>query len=123
MRILYLATYFYPENIAFSHLEKDLLQALTDAGHELEVVCPTPTRGISDEVWREYRRKKREELYGGKVHVRRFWAPREKRNPVVRALRYFWCVFQTWRVGRKARNIDVIFAGSTPPFRDWRRYI
>lgn len=117
MRILYPAAYFQPENIAFSHLEKDLLQAFTDAGHEVEVVCPVPTRGISDEVWREYRGRKREEMFGGKVHVRRFWAPREGKNPLIRAFRYFWCAFQTVRVGRKTRNVSVILAGSTPPIQ------
>lgn len=117
MRILYPAAYFYPENIAFSHLEKDLLQALTGAGHEVEVVCPTPTRGVSEEVWRTYRYRREEALYGGKVHVRRFWAPREGRNPLIRAFRYFWGVFRTWRVGRKYSGVDVILAGSTPPIQ------
>lgn len=117
MRILYPAAYFHPENIASSHLDKDLLQALTDAGHEVEVVCPTPTRGVSDEVWREYRSRREEILYGGKVHVRRFWAPREGKNPLIRAFRYFWCVFQTVRAGRRARGIDVILAVSTPPIQ------
>lgn len=117
MRILYPAAYFHPENTAFSHLEKDLLQTLTDAGHEVEVVCPTPTRGVGDEVWREYRRRKEETLYGGRVRVRRFWAPREGKNPLIRAFRYFWCAFRTVRVGRRARGIDVILAVSTPPIQ------
>lgn len=117
MRILYPAAYFHPENIASSHLEKDLLQVLTDAGHEVEVVCPTPTRGISDEVWREYRCRREETLYGGKVHVCRFWAPREGKNSLIRAFRYFWCVIRTVCVGWKAREIDVILAASTPPIQ------
>ena len=37
-----MAGYFYPENTALTHLEKDLLEALTGAGHEIEVVCPYP---------------------------------------------------------------------------------
>lgn len=117
MRILYPAAYFYPENIASSHLDKDLLQALTDAGHEVEVICPTPTRGISGEVRREYRHRREETLYGGKCHIRRFRAPREGKNPLIRAFRYFWCAFRTVRAGRKAQGIDMILAGSTPPIQ------
>lgn len=117
MRILYPVAYFHPENIAFSHLEKDLLQALTDADHEVVVICPTPTRGISDEVWREYRHRKKETLYGGKVHIRRFWAPREGKNPLIRAFRYFWCALRTVLAGRNIQEIDVILATSTPPIQ------
>ena len=72
MKILYPAAYFCPENIAFSRLENDLLQALTDAGHEITVICPTPTRGISEETYDAYRKMKREDLFNGQVHVRRF---------------------------------------------------
>ena len=83
----------------------------------MEIICPTPTRGISGEIRREYRYRREETLYGGKVYVRRFWAPREGKNPVVRAFRYFWCIFQSWRLGRKAKDIDVILAVSTPPIQ------
>lgn len=115
MKILYPAAYFQPENIAFSHLEHDLFQALTEAGHEIDVLCPTPTRGISDAVWAEYRHKREETLYGGHVHVRRFWAPREGKNPLIRAFRYFWCNFRQYQLGKKYRQAELIFAGSTPP--------
>lgn len=115
MKILYVCAYFYPENTAFSHLEKDLLTALTSAGHQVDVVCPVPTRGISAEVREEYRKRRQEELYGGRVHVHRFWAPQERKNPVVRALRYFWCNFQMYRLGKKNKDIDLLLATSTPP--------
>lgn len=115
MKILYPVAYFQPENIAFSHLEHDLFQALTEAGHEINVLCPTPTRGISDAVWAEYRHKREETLYGGRVHVRRFWAPREGKNPLIRAFRYFWCNFRQYQLGKRYRQAELILAGSTPP--------
>lgn len=115
MRILYPSAYFQPENTAFSHLDNDLLTALTDAGYEFEVICPTPTRGISEEVRRQYKKCKEEYLYNGAVHVRRFWAPRERKNPVIRALRYFWCNFRTYQIGKKFSGIDLVLAWSTPP--------
>lgn len=115
MRILFLDAYFEPDQIAFTHLEHDLLQGLADAGHEIEIVCPTPTRGVSEEVIKKYKRKKSEFLYGGRVHVTRFSAPREHRNPIIRALRYFWCNIKTYLIGKKMKGIDAVFANSTPP--------
>ena len=115
MRVLFINAYFMPETIAFSHLEKDLIEGLISAGHEIEVICPTPTRGVTDEVYERYKTVKTEELYDGKVRVRRFFAPREGKNPLIRAFRYFWCNLREYQIGKKYKNIDTIFAVSTPP--------
>lgn len=115
MRILFLDAYFEPEQIAFTHLEKDLLKGLVQAGHEIEIVCPPPTRGVSAEIAKEYKKIKSEILYSGHVHVTRFSAPQEGKNPIVRALRYFWCNLRSYQVGKNIKNIDVVFANSTPP--------
>ena len=119
MRILFLDAYFEPEQIAFTHLENDLLEGLVGAGHEVEVVCPIPTRGISAEVAKDYKNRKSETLYNGHVHVTRFSAPQEKKNPLIRALRYFWCNLRTYQIGKKAKDVDVVFANSTPPTQGW----
>lgn len=115
MKILFVNAYFMPETIAFSHLEKDLIEGLVADGHEIEVICPTPTRNVSDEVYKQYKSIKNEELYDGKVRVRRFIAPREGKNPFLRAFRYFWCNFREYQIGRSLENIDAVFAVSTPP--------
>lgn len=115
MKILYPAAYFQPENTALLRLEKDLLQALTGAGHTVETVCPIPSRGISSDTRRKYQKVREETLYDGRVHVRRFWAPSEGKNPVLRAFRYFWCNFRTYQIGKKVRGADLIFSWSTPP--------
>ena len=47
MRVLFLDAYFEPEQIAFTHLEHDLLSQIVKNGHDVEIVCPIPTRGIS----------------------------------------------------------------------------
>lgn len=115
MKILFLNAYFEPESIPFTHLEKDLLEGLTKDGHEIYIVCPTPTCGISKDVAKQYKKIKTEDLYDGKVHVRRFWAPQETRNPITRAFRYFWCNFREIAIGKKYKDVDVIFSNSTPP--------
>lgn len=115
MNILFLDAYFEPESIAFTHLENDLLDELTRAGHNIYIICPIPTRGVDDTVRKKYKYKRKEILYNGHVHVRRFSAPKEGKNPVMRMFRYFWCNLQSYRYGVKCKNVDVIFANSTPP--------
>jgi glycosyltransferase involved in cell wall biosynthesis len=115
MRILFLNAYFFPEKIAFSHLEQDLIEGFLTDGHEICVLCPTPTRGISMETARQYSKVKEEFLYDGRVQVKRFWAPREGCNPIVRAFRYIWCNFRQYQIGKKYKGLDIIFAVSTPP--------
>lgn len=113
MRILFLNAYFYPERIAFSHLEQDIMEGLVKAGHQLTVVCPTPSRGVSKEEIEQYKTVKHETV--NSVEVFRYSAPCEGKNPVIRAFRYFWCNFRGNRIGRRFRDTDVIFAVSTPP--------
>ena len=91
MNLLFLDSYFEPETIAYTHLEKNLLEGLVKEGSKVQVICPTPTRGVSAQVREEYKGRKSEKLHSGKVRVRRFWAPQEGRNPIIRAFRYFWC--------------------------------
>lgn len=115
MNILFLDAYYEPETIAYTHLEKDLIEGLIADGHKIRIICPTPTRGISDEVREQYRKIKSESKYDGAVIVERFWAPQEGKNPLIRAFRYFWCNLRTYQKAIKQRNIDVVFSNSTPP--------
>ena len=115
MNILFLDAYFEPETIAYTHLEKDLIEGLIADGQKIRIICPTPTRGISDEVREIYKRIKSESKYDGAVIVERFWAPQEGKNPLIRAFRYFWCNLRTYQKAVKQNNIDVVFSNSTPP--------
>ncbi|MGN0793734.1 MAG: glycosyltransferase family 4 protein [Aristaeellaceae bacterium] len=115
MRILFLNAYFQPETIAFSHLERDLIERLLAAGHELTVICPSPTRGVDAETVRAYRGRRDETLYDGRVRVHRIPMVREGRNPILRALRYFMVNAAEYVRGCRVRDADVIFAVSTPP--------
>ncbi|MBO7453031.1 MAG: glycosyltransferase family 4 protein [Clostridiales bacterium] len=119
MKILFLDAYYEPERIAFTHLEKDLLQGLVNARHEVEIICPTPTRGVSKELSQKYRKIKNETTHNGKVNISRFYAPSERKNPILRALRYFWCNVRTYQIGKSRKDIDAFFANSTPPTQGW----
>lgn len=115
MRLLFLDAYYKPEKIAFTHLEEDLIEGFIAAGHEIDIICPIPTRGVDKDVMKKYKRIKYEEEYDGKVRVHRFWAPQESTNPIARALRYIWCNIRTYQIGTKFNDVDIIFANSTPP--------
>ena len=113
MKILFINAYYLPEIIAFTHLEQDVIEALLTAGHKIEIICPTPSRGLSHGEIAKYKKIKTETLHG--VCVKRFSAPKERSNAVVRALRYFWCNFREYRIACSRRDIDAVFAVSTPP--------
>lgn len=115
MNLLFLDAYFEPETIAYTHLEKDLLEGLVRENSRIQIICPMPTRGINEQIRREYKRRKRETLYSRRVKVKRFWAPQEGKNPIIRAFRYFWCNLRTYQIASKATNIDMVFSNSTPP--------
>ena len=115
MKILKLPAYYAPENISSSHLTGDLEAAYINAGYEIEVYAPTPTRGVSDEVRKEYKSKKYEETFDGKIKIHRFSMSREGKNPILRAIRYLRVNLKHYRCGKKAKDIDIIMAGSTPP--------
>lgn len=111
MRALFLDAYFYPEKTAYSHLENDLIDGLIDRDVEICVLCPTPTRNVDKNVFY----KKEERLKDGKLLVKRFWAPKERRSKFFRALRYLWCNLRQYNIAKKYKNIDFVFSVSTPP--------
>jgi hypothetical protein len=84
MKLLSLNAYFVPETIAFTHLEMDIIDETVKDGNEIFVVCPVPTRSVSDEVRKEYKKIKKQQMLDGKVTVTRFWAPQEKGSVIVR---------------------------------------
>ncbi len=115
MKILLLNAYFQPEQIAFTHLEKDLLEAFSEKEYEVDIITPLPTRGVERKVRKQYFKLRKEFLYGGYIRVHRFWAPNEGRHPISRALRYFWCNLREYQIAKRFKDVDVVLAYSTPP--------
>lgn len=115
MKILKLSSYYLPEKISSTHLSRDLEDAYINEGFVTEIYCPTPTRNITKEVRKQYKKIKYEELKDGKIIVRRFAMFREGRNPIGRAIRYVLVNFAQYHKGTNAKDVDVIYSGSTPP--------
>lgn len=115
MRILQLAGYFYPEQAASIYLEENRYQAFADNGFHTIVYAATPTRGISEEQFKEFKERKHDYMYNGSLEVFRFSMFREGKNPLGRALRYFLISAIQFYKGINTKNIDLIYAASTPP--------
>ena len=117
MKVLQLTGYFLPEKAASIYLTENRLEAFGKAGIDTVIWASRPTRGLSDEEYEEYKHKKLEMMYDGKVTVKRFAMYREGRNPILRALRYSlnW-IIQLWK-GLREKDVDVIYLASTPPIQ------
>lgn len=116
MKILFLNGYFYPENIAYTHLEQGILCSIVEDGHVVDVICPIPSRGIDGETRKKYASIREESMYDGKVKVHRFKLGEEHESTLKRFVRYFVCDFKTYFIAKKYKA-DVVFAVSTPPIQ------
>ena len=118
MKILAPYAYFAPEKAASSYLWKNLHKSFADNDLDCVVYVPTPTRGISSKTRNEYKGKRVEALYDGKLIINRFRLYSEGRNPFLRALRYvFSCLIQFYKClfSKNSKGGDVVFVVSTPP--------
>lgn len=119
-RLLMLTSYCEPEQVASRYLTDNLNEALAKAGIGTVVYTPTPTRGVSKEVRNEYKRCRKESLYGGLRTIHRFPMYGEGKNPLLRALRYTLvccCQFFLGCFARDARRCDALMVFSTPPIQ------
>ena len=53
MKLLKLPAYCFPEQTSSSHLANDLENAYIDAGFDVNIIVPTPTRGVTTEKRKE----------------------------------------------------------------------
>ena len=117
MRLLRLAPYCFPENISSTHLDDDLNKAFTEYGIYTELYAPVPTRGVDDETRQKYRKIKYEERYEGHQIIHRFSLIKEGRGSLSRFLRYLCMSIKHFWLGLRAKNVDLLLLGSTPPIQ------
>ncbi len=117
MKILLLPPYFAPEQMASTHLDENRYWAFAWEKFKMVTYTPTPTRGISQEVRRDYKTRREEIMYDGMMEVHRFSMFGEGRNPILRALRYVFCWCKQFYLGLRAKDINLIYLVSTPPIQ------
>jgi glycosyltransferase involved in cell wall biosynthesis len=120
MKILFLSAYGYPEQAASSYLGANRSRAFVDAGFKMVTYIPTPTRGVTPEIRKKYKKIKYEERISGVSVIHRFSMFGEGKNPVQRALRYLLCAIKHFNRGvfaKDARSCNVMLISSTPPIQ------
>lgn len=114
-KILMLSPYFFPEQVASTHLTRDINESFFNNDYTIENYVPTPTRGVSDEERKKYKKIKKEVCENDHLVVYRFSMFKEGKNPLLRAIRYLLVNFRQYKKGTRAKEVDVIYSGSTPP--------
>lgn len=120
MKILEIPGYFYPEQMSSTQMDDDRYRAFAKAGIETELYAATPTRNVTDDVRREFKKKRLEKLYDGQMTVHRYSLYREGKNPLLRAFRYLLLCIKQFNIAlfaKDARKCELIFTGSTPPIK------
>lgn len=114
MHLLYFVQYFPPEKASGLSLVIDMLEGFAQHGWMVDVYIPTPTRGVSDEVRKEYGKKRKEQRFGGKLTIHRMHLYREGTGMLQRTIRY--CIFSLQCLLRGLFvPADAIFTGGGPP--------
>ena len=114
-KVLLLNSYHDPDIFAFSRMEADILERLVTAGIYTDIIVPLPTRMVSNSIRREYKKRKIEIKFGGKITIHRFSIYREPRNALLRTFRYILIHIVEYFKGINTREIDAILGVSTPP--------
>lgn len=120
MKILEIPGYFYPEQMSSTQMDDDRYRAFAKVGIETELYAATPTRNVTVDVRREYKKKRLEKMYDGQMTVHRYSLYREGKNPLLRAFRYLLQCIKQFNIAlfaKDARTCDLIFTGSTPPIK------
>lgn len=115
MKMLRLRAYFSPEKTSGLHLDNDLNEALATNNITCVNYTPIPTRGVSQETFKKYKKHRTERLYNGKIIVNRFIMFREGTNTLQRAVRYLCCNIVEYYFGSREKEIDLVYSSSTPP--------
>ena len=123
MKVLYLNAYFYPEDLASSYLGHNVREALAKSDAKIVLYAPTPSRGVSERIRKEYSSSKKNEIwYDGRMQIHRFSIFKEGKNPLIRAFRYVLVIIKLYNrslFDKDAKDCDVMFIPSTPPIMGW----
>lgn len=114
MRILYFVQYFPPEKASGLSLVEDMITGFAEYGWEVDVYTTTPTRGVSDEVRKEYSKRKLETRCNGKLRIHRMSLYREGEGFIQRTIRYtIFSLMCLWK--GLTEPAEAFFTGNGPP--------
>ena len=120
MKILFLPGYCVPERAASGYLGLNRNETFAKQGWDMVVYTPTPCRGISKELRKEYCSKEHRvdvDILGHRT-IHRFSMYAEGKNSILRALRYCLIAIKHFNravFAKDARSCNIMFISSTPP--------
>ena len=114
MHLLYFVQYFPPEKASGLPIVTDMTEGFAEHGWDVDVFIPTPTRGVTDEVRKEYAKKRKEVHCDGKLTIHRMHLYREGTRMLQRTIRYSIFSLQCLVRGLFL-PADAIFTGGGPP--------
>lgn len=115
MKLLRLRSYYDPEIMASTHLDRDLDDMFEEKGILSVSYTPTPTRGVDAETIKKYKKIKYEETHNGYVIINRFNMFNEGRNILQRTARFLCCNIIQYILGIREKDVDIVYSSSTPP--------
>jgi len=113
MNLLLYSAYYEPEVAASLYLSTNLYEDFATAGMNVRLYVPLPTRGVTDEVRKSYR-KRIEKKVNGHLEIIRLNIPKEGKKTIQRIFRYLWMNLVFIYTSSKI-DADAIFVQSTPP--------
>lgn len=114
MHLLYFVQYFPPEKASGLPIVTNMIEGFAEHGWDVDVFIPTPTRGVTDEVRKEYAKKRKEVHCDGKLTIHRMHLYREGTRMLQRTIRYSIFSLQCLVRGLFL-PADAIFTGGGPP--------
>ena len=112
-KLLVLGNYYEPEKASGIYIVKNLYEGLADLGWNIDLIIPSPSRGVSSEIIEQYYGKN-ERQKNGKLCIERVKIFPERGNMVIRALRYSLIQLKLLAAS-KHKEADIIYCQSTPP--------
>lgn len=115
MKILMFRPSFIPEISGGNHLALDLIEDLIKKGYEVILIVPMPHR-VDKKTKNEYKNKKVEKKYDGKLKIYRIKVPIKENSIFSRGLRMIYISFIMFWKSLFMKNIDIIISHSMPIF-------
>lgn len=115
MKAITLFAYFIPETAASLYLFENFIDDLQKVADKVYLLTPTPSRGLTEDVYPYYRKKENRIENKGNLTLHRFPLYREGQKTIPRFIRYFYSCFKYIWHASKLKGYDVMFVESTPP--------
>lgn len=113
MKLLVIGNYYEPEVTSGIYLAKNLYETLAEYGVQIDLIVPSPSRGINSELYSKYFCRY-EEKNNGYLRIHRIKVKPEKNGIIRRAFRYMLIQLKLYNYA-VSFDADIVFAQSTPP--------